>query len=175
MQARKLEAAMRTIEETRKQLAQSEQQQNEQTRKLEAARRKVRKTRRQLAQKERQLHQRGVRTPGSDDLTSTRKAESRIEFGALPDFLIIGTERVGRPSCTGRCASILTSSPPLRRSCTSSTPASGSRGASDGIGLSFPHRRGERVRRLSPERQALTISSIPLHLAGRRTSCPMQS
>jgi Sulfotransferase domain len=94
-QARKLEAARRTIEETRKQLAQSEQQQKEQTRKLEAARRKIRKTRRQLAQKERQLDQRGVRTPDSDDLTSTRKAESRIEFGALPDFLIIGTEKGG--------------------------------------------------------------------------------
>jgi hypothetical protein len=94
-QARKLEAARRTIEETRKQLAQSDQQQKEQTRKLEAARRKIRKTRRQLAQKERQLDQRGVRTPDSDDLTSTRKAESRIEFGALPDFLIIGTEKGG--------------------------------------------------------------------------------
>jgi Sulfotransferase domain len=66
-----------------------------QARKLEAARRTIEETRKQLAQKERQLDQRGIRTPGSEALTSTRKAESRIEFGALPDFLIIGTEKGG--------------------------------------------------------------------------------
>jgi len=64
-QARKLEAARRTIEETRKQLAQSEQQQKEQTRKLEAARRKVRKTRRQLAQKKDSVTSEGYEPPAA--------------------------------------------------------------------------------------------------------------
>lgn len=93
-QARKLETARRTIEEIRGQLAQKEQQQREQTQKLEAARRTIRKTRRQLAQKQ-QLDQREVRTPGSEGSNSTRKAKSQIGLGALPDFLIIGTEKGG--------------------------------------------------------------------------------
>jgi hypothetical protein len=68
-QAQKLEAANQRIKKTRSQLAQ--------------ARGTIKKTRSQLAQKEQRLNQLRMRT------------KSHIELGALPDFLIIGTEKGG--------------------------------------------------------------------------------
>ena len=66
-----------------------------QAHKLEAARQTIRKMRRQLKRNERQLNQREVRTAGNDSSIATGKAKSHIELGALPDFLIIGTEKGG--------------------------------------------------------------------------------
>jgi hypothetical protein len=80
-QAQKLEAANQRIKKTRSQLAQ--------------ARRTIKKTRSQLAQKEQQLNQLRMRTSGNRGSNSTRKVKSHVELGALPDFLIIGTEKGG--------------------------------------------------------------------------------
>jgi Sulfotransferase domain len=94
-QAQRLEAARRTIKETRGQLAQEVQRRREQEEKLEAARRKIRKTRRQLGRKERRLKEREVRISAIEGSNSTTGARSHKGSGALPDFVIIGAEKAG--------------------------------------------------------------------------------
>jgi hypothetical protein len=66
-----------------------------QAQKLKAARQTITKTRRQLAQKEQQLNQLRTPTSAKGGSKTTGKAKSPIERGALPDFLIIGTEKGG--------------------------------------------------------------------------------
>jgi len=80
----------------------------QQARKLKAARQRAKEVRRQLAQKEQQLAQkeqrlnqleRRISAKGGSNTTGkakrTGKAKSRIERGALPDFLILGAEKAG--------------------------------------------------------------------------------
>jgi hypothetical protein len=93
--AQKLKAVRRTIRKIRRQLSQEEQQRIEQAEKLKVARRTIRKTRRRLAQKKQQLEQREMRPPSEGGSVATRDAKSHTEFGALPDFLIIGAEKAG--------------------------------------------------------------------------------
>jgi hypothetical protein len=66
-----------------------------QTQKFKAARQTIKKTRRQLAQKEQQLNQLRMPTSAKSGSNSTGEAKSHTEVGALPDFLIIGTEKGG--------------------------------------------------------------------------------
>jgi Sulfotransferase domain len=90
-QAQRLEVARQTIKETRRQLRQEERRRRGQARRLEVARQTIKKTRRQLARREKQLERREVRNSYIEGPGSTGNAA----LGALPDFLIIGTEKGG--------------------------------------------------------------------------------
>ena len=94
-QAQSLDAARQAIKETRQQLRQEKRQRRRQAQKLVAARQRMKKTRQQLKRKERKLDQREMRSSGNGSSTATGKARNHIEAGALPDFLIIGTEKGG--------------------------------------------------------------------------------
>ena len=90
-QAQRLKTARQTIKKTRRQLARREKQQRAQVQRLKTARQTIKKTRRQLARREKQLERLDVRTSFSGGPSSTGSAA----LGALPDFLIIGTEKGG--------------------------------------------------------------------------------
>jgi Sulfotransferase domain len=95
MQVEEFKAARQTIKKIRRELARKDQQREAQAQRLETARQTIKKTRRELARKDQQLDQRKARTGRNGDSNSRRNVESTIDVGALPDFLIIGTEKGG--------------------------------------------------------------------------------